>query len=89
MLALSRSIKLNELLAKHTIKNEIRQLLSKHKYSSAIDEHEKKQQKEGTTQICYPLFSKITLKKFEYKCCSSKLIYLLHLEKYKATVQKQ
>ena len=25
----------------------------------------KKQQKEGTTQICYPLFTKITLKKFE------------------------
>ena len=26
--------------------------------------------------------------KFEYTCCSSKLVYLLHVEKYKTTVQK-
>ena len=35
------------------------------------------------------LVSKIRLKKFEYTCCSSKLTYSLHLEKYKKTVQKQ
>ena len=34
-------IKHNVLLAEHTIKNEIRQLLSKYKYGNDIHEHEK------------------------------------------------
>ena len=29
------------------------------------------------------------LKKFKWTCCYSKLAYLLHMEKYKTTVQKQ
>ena len=29
------------------------------------------------------------LQRLEWTCCSSKLLYLLHVEKYKTTAQKQ
>ena len=44
-------IKHNKSLSEQTIKNEVRQLLSKYKYENNIHEH-RKQQNVWTTQIC-------------------------------------
>ena len=44
-------IKHNEVLAEHTMKNEISWLLSKYEHGSNFREH-REQQSEGTTQIC-------------------------------------
>ena len=79
-------IKSNESLAENKIRNKIEQLLLKYKHGSNIHEH-RKQQNEWTTKICFWLVTKIRLKKFKQTCCTSKFIYLLHVEKYKKTVK--
>ena len=64
------------------IKNEIEQLLSKYKHGNNSHE-QRKQQNEWTTKNRSKLVTKIRFKKFKKTCCSSKLIYLSHVEIYK------
>ena len=49
----------------------------------------RKQNNKIITLICSTLAVNIRFKKLGKICCSSKFIYLLPLEKYKTTVQKQ
>ena len=42
-----------------------------------------------THKFVFNLSLRLDLKNFKQTCCSSKLIYLLHMEKHKETVQKQ
>ena len=81
-------IKRKKSLAEYKIKIKIDQLLFKYKHRNGILER-RKQEHQLTTQICLSLATKIRFKKLSQICCSSKIIYLLHVEKYKTTVHKQ
>ena len=77
----------NELLAVHTIKKEIRQLLSKYKHGNNIHDTENSKTNElhkfainlsqtlliNLFKSCH-IFAKIRLKKLKQTCCSSKLV---------------
>ena len=66
----------------HKIKNETEQLLPRYKHGSDIHEC-RKYQNEWTAAIRSKLATEIRFKNFKEICCSSKLIFSLHLEKYK------
>ena len=73
-------MKHKELLGEHTIIKKIIQVWSKCKHGNDISEHGK-QYNEWTTQICFHLVAEIRVNRFLWMYCSSKLIYLLLMEK--------
>ena len=79
---LKLSSKHNGSLPVHKIKNETEQLLSRYKHGRNIHEC-RKYQNEWTAAIRSKLATEIRFKNFKEICCSSKLIFSLHLEKYK------
>ena len=80
-------VKSNKSSAENKIKHKTEQLLSKYNDGNNIHEYGK-DQNEWTTETWSLLVTKIRFKKFEQTCCSSKLTYLLHVEKYMKTVLK-
>ena len=68
----------NESLAENKIKNEIEQLFLKYKHGNNI--HEKRMNHISLLTCPH------RLQNFEYTCCSSNFINLLHVEKYKKAV---
>ena len=74
-------IKKQWILTEHAVKKKIRQL-SKYKHGSRYSNNEP-----DKFVLNFP--QGLDLKSLNKTCCPSKLVYLLHMEKYKATAQEQ